>query len=163
MQNNVHEWPEEELCSGKQEFGDWIGLGRVTSRRFFPCTANNHVCHLKGHFFKLGLTDNPTYERLLEEYESATHILCDCEAIAYLRFLHLGQFFMEPSDCYDAPINEVLHFIWSVRVIKIQSKGKHNRSLMDAVQGPDYSPPLMLVYSFIHLFIQTVTCWGVKQ
>jgi hypothetical protein len=29
---------------------------------------------------------------------SATHILCDCEAIAYLRFCHLGQFFMEPRD-----------------------------------------------------------------
>jgi hypothetical protein len=33
--------------------------------------------------------------------------LCDCEAIANLRFRHLGQFFMEPSDYYDAPINRV--------------------------------------------------------
>jgi hypothetical protein len=68
-------------------------------------------CHLKGHLFKLGLTDIPTCERCLEEDESATHILCDCEAIAYLRFHHLDQFFMEPSDYYDAPINKVLHFI----------------------------------------------------
>jgi hypothetical protein len=44
----------------------------------------------------------------LEEEESATHILCDCEAV---RFRHLGQFFMEPSDYYDAPIDKVLHFI----------------------------------------------------
>jgi hypothetical protein len=58
--------------------------------------------------------DNPTCERCLEEYESATHILCDCEAITYLKFRHLGQFLMEPSDYYDAPINKVLHFIWSV-------------------------------------------------
>jgi hypothetical protein len=43
-------------------------------------------CHLKGHLFKLGLTDDPICERCLEEDESATHILCDCEAIAYLRF-----------------------------------------------------------------------------
>jgi hypothetical protein len=28
-----------------------------------------------------------------------------------LRAGHLGQFFMEPSDYYDAPINKVLHFI----------------------------------------------------
>jgi hypothetical protein len=35
-------------------------------------------CHLKGHLFKLGLTDDPTYERCLQEDESATHILCDC-------------------------------------------------------------------------------------
>lgn len=29
------------------------------------------------------------------------NILRDCEAIDYLRFCHLGQFFMEPSDYYD--------------------------------------------------------------
>jgi hypothetical protein len=61
-------------------------------------------CHLKGHLFKLGLTDDPTCGRCLQEDESATHSRCDCEAIAYLRFRHLGQFFMEPSDFYDAPI-----------------------------------------------------------
>jgi hypothetical protein len=48
-------------------------------------------------------TLHPTCERCLQEHESATHVLCDCEAIAHLRFCHLGQFFMEPSDFYDAP------------------------------------------------------------
>jgi hypothetical protein len=62
--------------------------------------------------------DDQTCERCLEEDESATHILCDCEAIANLRFRHLGQFFTEPSDYYDAPINRVLHFIRSVGLIK---------------------------------------------
>jgi hypothetical protein len=75
-------------------------------------------CHLKGHLFKLGLTDDATCERCLQEDESATHILCDCEAIAYLRFRHLGQFFMEPSDFYDAPIFKVLHFIRCVGLIR---------------------------------------------
>jgi hypothetical protein len=32
--------------------------------------------HLKGHLFKLGLTNDPTCKRCLEEDESATHILC---------------------------------------------------------------------------------------
>jgi hypothetical protein len=72
----------------------------------------------KRHLFKLGLTDNTTCERCLEEDDSATHILHDCEAIAHLIFRHLGQFFMEPSDYYDAPINEVLHFVRNVGLIK---------------------------------------------
>jgi hypothetical protein len=63
------------------------------------------------------LTDNPTCESCLED-ESATHILCDWDAIANLRFRHLGQFFMKPSDYYDAPINKVLHFIPNVGLIK---------------------------------------------
>jgi hypothetical protein len=41
-------------------------------------------------------------------------ILCDREAIAHLRFRQLGQFFMEPSDFYDATLSKVLHFIRSV-------------------------------------------------
>jgi hypothetical protein len=74
--------------------------------------------HLKGHLLKLGLTDDLIWDRCLEEDESATHILSDCEAIAYLRFCHLGQFFMELSDYYDAPINKVLHFIRGIGLIK---------------------------------------------
>jgi hypothetical protein len=49
-------------------------------------------CHLKGQLFKLGLANEPTCERCLEKDESVTHILCGCEAIAYLRCPHLGQF-----------------------------------------------------------------------
>jgi hypothetical protein len=45
-------------------------------------------------------------------------ILRDCEAVAHLRFRHLGQFFMETSDYYDAPIDKVLHFIRGVGLIK---------------------------------------------
>jgi hypothetical protein len=55
-------------------------------------------CHLKGHLFKLGFTDDHICERCLEDEESSIHILCDCEAVAYTRFHHLGQYFMEPSD-----------------------------------------------------------------
>jgi hypothetical protein len=62
-------------------------------------------CHLKGHLFKMGLTDSPTCERCLEKDESATHILCDCEAIACLRFRHLGHYFMEPGDYQDTTLH----------------------------------------------------------
>jgi hypothetical protein len=31
---------------------------------------------------------------------------------------YLGQFFMEPSDYYDAPIGKVLHFIQGVGLIR---------------------------------------------
>jgi hypothetical protein len=51
-------------------------------------------------------------------------ILCECEAVAHIRFRHLGQFFMEPSDYYDAPIDKVLHFIRGVGLIRGYSKGE---------------------------------------
>jgi hypothetical protein len=75
-------------------------------------------CHLKGHLVKLGLTNDPTCERCLEEDESATHVLCDREAIPHLWSCHLGQFFMEQGDYYDAPILKVPQFIRSVGLMK---------------------------------------------
>jgi hypothetical protein len=91
---------------------DLLKLNRDQLRRVVGLFTGH--CHLKGHLFKLGLT----CEQYLEKDESATYILYDCEAIAYLRFSHLGQFFMEPSDYYDAPINKVLHFIRRVGLTK---------------------------------------------
>jgi hypothetical protein len=73
-------------------------------------------CHLKGHLFKLGLTDDLTCERCLEEDESATPY--ETEAIARLKFRNLGQFFMEPSGYYDVPVSKVLQFVRSVGLIK---------------------------------------------
>jgi hypothetical protein len=66
----------------------------------------------------MGLMNDPICERCLEAHESATRVLCDCEALAHLRFRHLGQFFMEPGDFYDVPIGEALHFIRSVGLTK---------------------------------------------
>jgi hypothetical protein len=40
--------------------------------------------------------------------------LCDCEAVAHIRFRNMGQFLIEPSDYYDAPIDKVLYFIRGV-------------------------------------------------
>jgi hypothetical protein len=50
----------------------WCETGLLTSH-----------CHLKGHLFEMELTDSPNRERCLEKDESATHILCDCEVMAF--------------------------------------------------------------------------------
>jgi hypothetical protein len=99
------------------------GLGQVFFTSSRPVLGSTQVpiwvvglftghCHIKGHH------DDPICERCLEEQELSTHTLCYREAIDYLRFRHLSQFFMEPNDYYGAPINTVLHFSPSVGLIK---------------------------------------------
>jgi hypothetical protein len=39
--------------------------------------------------FLFELTNNPTRESCLEKDESATHVLCDYEATAFLRYCHV--------------------------------------------------------------------------
>jgi len=47
-------------------------------------------CHLKGHLFKLRLVNSLKYDRCKKALETASHILCDCDTLATLRFRHLG-------------------------------------------------------------------------
>jgi hypothetical protein len=75
-------------------------------------------CHLNGHLLKLGLSNSPICDRCQEENETATHILCECEALAYLRFCHLGQHLMEPSDYFDVPTYKILRYIRSAGLLK---------------------------------------------
>jgi hypothetical protein len=56
---------------------------------------------------------------------------------------------MEPGDFYNVPISKVLHFIRSVGLTKVYSKGKHNRSEMVAVLGPNEALPYYIHTSAI--------------
>jgi hypothetical protein len=55
-------------------------------------------CHLRRHLLKLGLVD---------AFETASHVLCNCEELIILRFRHLGHYFLKPGDF----VNNVLHFV----------------------------------------------------
>jgi hypothetical protein len=125
MNRNPKQWesttglkPAKGLISGPsaRRTKDLLKLNRDQFRWLVGLFTGH--CHLKGHLFKLGFTYDPTCERCLEEDDSATHVLCDCEAITHLKFRHLGQYILEASDYYDAPINKVLYFIRSVGLIE---------------------------------------------
>jgi hypothetical protein len=68
-------------------------------------------CHLKGHLFKLGLLNSPDCNRCKQASEMASHVLCDCEALATLRFRHLGHHFMKPGDFEDISVSKIPHFV----------------------------------------------------
>jgi hypothetical protein len=67
--------------------------------------------HLKGHLFKLGLVNSPECDRCKQASEMASHVPCDCEALATLGFWHLGQHFMKPGDFEDISGSRILHFV----------------------------------------------------
>jgi hypothetical protein len=75
-------------------------------------------CHLKENLFGMGITKSPNCEMCLEKDESATHIARDCEAIAYLRFRHMGHYFMEPGDNQDAAVSTILHVLQRAGLLK---------------------------------------------
>jgi hypothetical protein len=68
-------------------------------------------CHLKGHLCNLGLVNSPECDRCKQRSEMASNSLCDFEALATLRFRHLGHHCMKPVDFEDIFVSKILHFI----------------------------------------------------
>jgi hypothetical protein len=68
-------------------------------------------CHLKGHLFKLGLIKSPKSDCCIQASETASHVLCDCEALATLRFRLLGCHFTKPGDFEDISVSKILHLV----------------------------------------------------
>jgi hypothetical protein len=103
--------------------------------------------HLEGHIFKLGIVNSPICERCLEKEESATNILCDCEVMAFLRFCHIGHYFMEPSDNHDKD-SPALH--QKCRIDRgMNEKGKHNSCWWLLCRGQ------MNLHACMHAYIHT--------
>jgi hypothetical protein len=56
-------------------------------------------CHLKGHLSKLGLVDLVAVDA--NKHLKQLHMFCDCEALAMLKFRHLGIQFLKLGDFVD--------------------------------------------------------------
>jgi hypothetical protein len=61
-----------------------------------------------------------------EEEKLATDILYDCEALTYLRFCHIGCYFLEPSDYHNIPIRKVQFYQEHRNDGGMNKKGKHH-------------------------------------
>jgi hypothetical protein len=46
----------------------------------------------------MGLSDNPICRKCGTGEETSVHILCECKALASLRHMYLGSFFLDPED-----------------------------------------------------------------
>jgi hypothetical protein len=63
--------------------------------------------HLQGHLLKLGLVDNPWYVQWKQASEKVSCVLCDCNAMAVLRFRNLGHNFLTSGDFADISVCKV--------------------------------------------------------
>jgi hypothetical protein len=74
-------------------------------------------CHLKEYPFKLGLVNSPECDRCTQASETASHVLCNCETLAALRFSYLGHYFMKPGDFKDITGSRILNFAQSAGLL----------------------------------------------
>ena len=58
----------------------------------------------------MGLSDSPLCRRCGAEDETSAHMLCECEALASLRHVYLGSFFLEPKDIKSISVGAIWNF-----------------------------------------------------
>jgi hypothetical protein len=82
-------------------------FNRTQSRVVFSLLIGHNT--LRRHLHLLGLVDSPLCRRC-EVEETSAHILCECEALASLRHVHLGSFFLEPEDVKSISLGSIWNF-----------------------------------------------------
>lgn len=73
-------------------------------------------CPLRYHLKKMGTIEDDNCRLCLEHEETAEHILCSCEAIAYQRLCYWGKALLEPRDIQQAAPRKILGFVKSLRI-----------------------------------------------
>ena len=72
--------------------------------------ADNRILPIKEYLFKLGQVKSPECDRCKQTSETTSHIFVT-EALATLRFRHLGHQFMKPCDFEDISVSRIPHFV----------------------------------------------------
>ena len=90
--------PAQELISGPclGARGRFLSFNRTQSRAVTGLLTGHNT--LRRHLHLMGLSDSPLRRRCGAEDEISAYILCECEALASLRHVYLGPFFLEPQD-----------------------------------------------------------------
>ena len=88
----------QELISGPSlcTRAKFLTINKTQSRVVTGLLTGHNT--LRRHLHLQGLLDSPLCSRCGVREESSAHILCECEALASLRYTHLGSFFLESED-----------------------------------------------------------------
>jgi hypothetical protein len=65
---------------------------------------------LRRHLHLMGLTNIPLCRRREAEDETLALILCEYEALAVLRYVYLGSFFLDPEDIKNLSLGAIWNF-----------------------------------------------------
>jgi hypothetical protein len=71
-------------------------------------TGHNTV---RRHLHIMGLMDSPLCRKCGAGEETSAHVLCECEALATLRHICLGSFFLDPESVRDLSLRAIWNFL----------------------------------------------------
>jgi hypothetical protein len=86
----------------------FLSSNRTQSRAVTGLLTGHNT--LRRHLHLMGLSDSPLCRRCGAEDATSAHILCKCEALASLRHMELGSFFLEPEYIQSISLGAIWNF-----------------------------------------------------
>ena len=105
---------------------------------------------LRRHLHVMGLSNNTTCRKCGTEEETSVHILGECEALACLRNVYLGSFFLDPEDIRVLGVGAIWNFVKETGLLYlVQNRGHKGCVLKPRCIGPrvGLNPNIILFYS----------------
>lgn len=87
-------------------------------------------------------------------FETASHVFYDSEALATLRYQHLGQLFLNAGDFDNVSIIRILHFVRSAGLLSAWAKGLHKILKMLNMHRSLRCPTLFILFYSEMRFVQ---------
>jgi hypothetical protein len=85
-----------------------LSFNRTQSRVVIDLLTGQNT--LRRYLYIMGLSNNTTCRKCGTEEETSSHILCECEASASLRYTYLGSFFLDPEDIRKLGMGAICNF-----------------------------------------------------
>jgi len=85
-----------------------LSFNRTQSRVFIGLLTGHNT--LRRCLCIMGLSNHPIRRKCGMEEETSVHILCECEALASLRYTYLGSFFLDPEDIRKLSMGAIWNF-----------------------------------------------------
>jgi len=93
-------------CPGAK--AKFLSFNRTQSRAVTGLLAGHSK--LRRHLHLMGLSESPLCRRCGAEDETSTYTLCECEALASLRYAYLGSFCLDPEDVQSFSLGAIWNF-----------------------------------------------------
>jgi hypothetical protein len=97
---------------------DTVSFNRMQSRVVTGLLTGHNT--LRRHLHIMGLSDSPLCRKCGAEEETSAHVLCECEALATHRHIHLGSFFLNPEDIKELSLGAIWTFIKRTGLLRLR-------------------------------------------
>jgi hypothetical protein len=100
----------QELISGPHILAKTtlMSFNRAQSRVVTGLLTGHNT--LRRHLHIIGLLDSPLCRKCGAGEETSANVLCECEALATLRHIYLGSFFLDPEDVRSLSLRAIWNF-----------------------------------------------------